>query len=222
VLSVGRHELARPKRRRRPTVAFAAVVVAASAFLTAGAGTAVPVKTRDIPCCPEIVAAAPVSLGSAATTTQYVRTALVSNVGAADRGMRRALPAGVGSEKGLQVKTILAERTVSAVFPEIHDIGGVRPDSLKWHPNGLAIDVMIPNYNTPAGKALGDLVVRYALANADRFDLNHVIWRQTFYPPHGAPHVLADAGDDNANHFTHVHIATNGDGYPKGNETYFG
>jgi hypothetical protein len=222
VLRVGRHELARPKRRRHPAVAFAAVVVAASAFLTAGAGAALPVTSRATVCCPEIVAAIPVGLGSAVTTKQYVRTALIANVDAADRSMRRALPAGVGSEQGLQVKTILAERAVSAVFPEIHDIGGVRPDSLKWHPQGLAIDVMIPNYNTPAGKALGDLIVRYALVNADRFDLNHVIWRRTFYPPHGAPHVLANAGDDNANHFTHVHIATNGDGYPKGNELYFG
>jgi hypothetical protein len=219
---VGRHELARPKRRRRPAAVFAAaVVVAASAFLTAGAGATVPTRSRELPCCPEIVAAAPMGLGSAATTTQYVRAALVANMGAADRSMRRALPLGVGSERGLQVKTILAERAVSAVFPEIHDIGGVRPDALRWHPEGLAIDVMIPGYNTPAGKALGDLIVRYALENADRFDLNHVIWRQVFYPPHGTPHVMADLGDDNANHFTHVHIATNGDGYPKGNETYF-
>ncbi len=105
------------------------VVVAASAFLTSGAAAALPVKSRELPCCPEIVAAA-VGLGSGATTTQYVRAALVANMGAADRSMRRALPAGVGSEKGLQVKTILAERAVSAVFPEIHDIGGVRPDYL--------------------------------------------------------------------------------------------
>jgi hypothetical protein len=222
---VGRHELARPrrpKRRSRPAVVFAVAVIVASAFLTSGAAAALPVKSRDVPWRPEIVAAASVGLGSGATTTQYVRAALVANMGAADRSMRRALPAGVGSEKGLQVKTILAERAVSAVFPEIHDIGGVRPDALKWHPQGLAIDVMIPNYNTPAGKALGDLIVRYALENADRFDLNHVIWRQVFYPPHGTPHVMADLGDDNANHFTHVHIATNGEGYPKGNETYFG
>jgi hypothetical protein len=173
---VGRHELARTKHRRRPAVAFAAVVVvAASAFLTAGAGAAVPVRTTDIPGRPEIVAVGPVGPGSAVTTTQYVRAALISTVGAADRSMRQALPPGVGSEKGLQVKTVLAERAGSAVFPEIHDIGGVRPDALKWHPNGLAIDVIIPNYNSRAGTALGDLIVRYALANADRFDVNHVI-----------------------------------------------
>ncbi|CAN5261242.1 hypothetical protein BH09ACT8_BH09ACT8_56890 [soil metagenome] len=108
------------------------------------------------------------------------------------------------------------------MFPEIHDIGGVRPDYLKWHPNGLAIDVMIPNYNSAEGKALGDLIVRYALANAERFDLNHVIWRQVYYPHGGSPHLMADLGDANANHYTHVHIATNGDGYPTGQELYFG
>ena len=52
----------------------------------------------------------------------------------------------------MQVETILVARAVSAAFPEIRNIGGVRPDALKWHPNGMAIDVMIPNYQTPEGK----------------------------------------------------------------------
>lgn len=55
-----------------------------------------------------------------------------------------------------------------------------------------------------------------------RFDLNHVIWRQVFYPRDGSPHLMADLGDDNSNHYTHVHIATNGDGYPTGQELYLG
>ena len=63
----------------------------------------------------------------------------------------------------------MAARAISTVFPEIHDIGGVRPDSLRWHPDGLAIDVMIPNDDTAEGKALGDEIVAFVLTNASRF-----------------------------------------------------
>ena len=129
---------------------------------------------------------------------------------------------GVGSERGLQVKTILAERAISAQFPEITEIGGVRPDGMKWHPEGLAIDVIIPDYRTPAGKALGDRIMAFALRNADRFGLVHVIWQQTYYPIGGKSHRMANLGSDDANHYTHVHIATTGGGYPNGTETYLG
>ena len=132
----------------------------------------------------------------------------------------RMLLPGVGIEKGLQVKTILAERAISARFPEIRNIGGVRPDGMKWHPEGLAIDVIIPDYSTPAGKALGDRVMAFAFQNADRFGLVHVIWQQTYYPIGGKPHLMPNSGSDDANHYTHVHIATKGGGYRNGSETY--
>src|ERR1700722_6285819 len=76
------------------------------------------------------------------------------------------LPAGVAPENGLQVKTIWAARAISLLFPQITTIGGYRQDALRWHPNGLAIDVMIPNHNSPEGIELGDQIAGYALANA--------------------------------------------------------
>ena len=134
----------------------------------------------------------------------------------------RALPPGVGSEVGLQVRTILAKRAVSARFPAITSIGGTRPDSMRWHPEGLAIDVVIPDYGSPAGRALGDRIVAFAFANAERFGLVHVIWQQTYYPAKGSPRRMADLGSPDANHYTHVHIATDGGGYPAGSENYPG
>ena len=142
-----------------------------------------------------------------------------TQIAAAPITMRILLP-GVGLERGLQVKTILAERAISARFPEITEIGGVRPDGMKWHPEGLAIDVVIPDYSTPAGKELGDRVMAFAFQNADRFGLVNVIWQQTYHPIGGKAHRMADLGSDDANHYTHVHIATNGGGYPNGTETY--
>ncbi len=112
-----------------------------------------------------------------------------------------ALPVGVAPEAGLQPNTVLAARAVSQRFPQIAEIGGVRPDSKPWHPNGLAIDIMIPNAESPEGIALGNEIMEFALANAGRFGLQDVIWRGTYYTPSGP----AGSG---YGHYDHVHITT--------------
>jgi hypothetical protein len=124
------------------------------------------------------------------------------------------LPVGDAPERGLQVKTILASRVISAVFPEIHSMGGVRPDALRWHPDGLALDVMIPNPSSAEGIALGNQIVAFALKNADRFDLQDAIWRGVYYTRNGPEGSVAG-------HYDHVHITTHGDGYPNGGELYY-
>ena len=86
-------------------------------------------------------------------------------------------------------------------FPEIHEIGGVRPDPLPWHPNGLALDVIIPNPGTPAGIALGNEIVAFAFKNAVRFGLQDAIWRGVYYTPSGPKGY-------GAGHFDHVHVTT--------------
>ena len=131
------------------------------------------------------------------------------------------LSPGVAPEQRLQVHTIWAARAISMMFLEIKTIGGYRQDPLQWHPNGLAIDVMIPNYHSPEGIELGNQIAGYALANAQRWGVLHVIWRQGFYPGIGAPSWTADYGNETANHFDHVHIATDGGGYPTGREKYY-
>lgn len=158
---------------------------------------------------PQIVAARAVGNTTAPIAANYVRD------------IRRALPPGVCNERGLQVQTIMAERAISSKFPEIREMSGVRADSMKWHPNGLAIDVMIPHWDTPEGRALGDRIANFAFANADKFGLEYVIWRQTYRPASGTPHAMEDRGSPDANHFTHVHISSYGGGFPKGGETYF-
>ncbi|OBI50031.1 glycoside hydrolase [Mycobacterium kyorinense] len=147
-------------------------------------------------------------------------SSLAANAPAAAQQFDFDLPAGVAPEQGLQVKTIWAARAISVLFPQITTIGGYRQDALQWHPNGLAIDVMIPNHHTPEGIELGNQIAGYALANARRWGVLHVIWRQKFYPGIGAPSWTADYGSETLNHYDHVHIATNGGGYPSGRETY--
>nr|WP_234998483.1 hypothetical protein [Mycobacterium sp. DBP42] len=198
--------------RRRRSAAMAAVVAPAAAFLVVGADAGPANKGGA-----EVVPAAAVE-PAAAPAAPAVRADRADR--AVRRNMRFPLPVGRAPEKGLQVETILAARAVSARFPEILNIGGVRADSMKWHPNGLAIDVMIPNYASPEGKALGDRIVAYVLDNADRFGVNHVIFRQHILYRGKAPRKMSDRGGDTANHYDHVHIATNGGGFPTGDETY--
>jgi hypothetical protein len=131
------------------------------------------------------------------------------------------LPPGVAPENGLQVDTIRVARAISVLFPQITTIGGYRQDALKWHPEGLAIDVMIPNCDTPEGIELGNQIAGFALANAQRWNIDDVIWRHAIYLGPKSGQYMPEMGSETANHYDHVHIATNGGGYPTGNEKYF-
>lgn len=186
-------------------------VVSAATLFVVGADS-YPQVASEAPCCSDIAASKPAGPPPVATPPIELK--------AVPAALPRTLPHGVAKETGLQVKTILTARAVSARFPEILDIGGVRSDPLKWHPHGMAIDVMIPNARSAAGIALGDSVLAYVLQNAERFDLNHVIWRQTIYRPNGSKRTMSDRGGDTANHYDHVHIATDGGGYPDEGQVY--
>lgn len=221
---VGKHRLAKPRRRwsisSAVRAAIPAVIVLAVGSSTVSHPGTPPASIEAHGA--ELVAATDLDIRTAPVAAHYIVMSAADVAASRAAANRRVLPVGRCDEKGLQVNTILAERLVSAYFPEITTIGGVRADALKWHPNGLAIDVMIPNYQTPAGKALGDRIAAFALANADRLSLNHVIWRRVLYSHNGAPSLMGNYGSDDANHYTHVHIATNGGGHPSGNEIYVG
>ena len=197
-------------------VLAAGVASAGVAFATGGDvdSTAAREATKPVvpdvePCCWEIVAAPIASRsanGNGVIEGQLVRASRL-------RVESGFLPVGRVNEQGLQVRTILAARAISAAFPEIHDMGGVRPDPLPWHPRGLAIDVMIPNPGSAEGIALGNRIVAYVLENADRFGMQDAIWRGMYYTPHGARAM-------GMGHYDHVHVTTTGGGYPTGQETY--
>lgn len=222
---MGRHELA--GGRRKPSVVLAAVIAPAAVFLAAGGDAyplaadedAKPIADDVALCCLEIVAAAPTAFSSAPSGGQSSMSPAPGQLVSAsrwrvvDRDIQRLLPVGIVPEQGLQVKTILAARSISAAFPEIHEIGGVRPDSLRWHPDGLALDVRIPNPGTAEGIALGNEIVAFVLKHASRFGLQDAIWRGIYYTPNGPR-------GTGAGHYDHVHITTTGGGYPTGSETY--
>lgn len=220
------------KTRRKPPVLLAGVV-ASFAVLTAAGGSAEPpaakVEAKPVvetvsPCCLEVVAASDAGYSSGPASAALFASAAPAQMAAAAVpaaasrwrviDMHRVLPAGIAPERGLQVKTIFLSRSISVVFPEIHSIGGVRPDALRWHPDGLALDVMIPNPSSPESIALGNRIVAYALENAARFGLQDAIWRGVYYTPSGPQ-------STGAAHFDHVHLTTFGGGYPRGGEIYY-
>ncbi len=198
------------------------LAVAASLVISAGMfyaqGSEAP-RSAEKPGAPAAVKAAVPP--SAAMTPAPAAELLAASAPVDARVFDLALPSGVAPEAGLQIHTIWAARAISMMFPEITTIGGFRQDPLRWHPNGLAIDVMIPNHGTEEGIELGNQIAGLALANAERWGVLHVIWRQGYYPGIGAPSWTADYGNETANHYDHVHIATDGGGYPRGNETYY-
>jgi hypothetical protein len=224
LLAVGRHSLAR--ERRKPPVGLAAVIAPVALFFAAGGEVRPPATgsepepvVEDVaPCCMELVAAAPIPNSWVTSGAQLIKSAAPAALETAARyrvvKAPEALPVGDAPESGLQVRTILAARAISAAFPEIEDMGGVRPDPLPWHPNGLAIDVTIPNPGTAEGIALGNEIVAFVRKNAARFGMQDAIWRGTYYTPNGS-----QAGG--YGHYDHVHITTTGGGYPTGGEVYY-
>jgi hypothetical protein len=227
---MGRHSVTR-RRRIAPSVIPAAAVIAPYALLLATSGDVsapIPVSSEadasdqivgDVAMrSAEVVASAPTDFSApsgieTAISAAPAQFATASRYRVYNREAERVLPVGLAPERGLQVKTILVARSVSVLFPEIQTIGGVRPDALRWHPDGLALDVMIPNPSSAAGITLGNRIVEFALNNADRFDLQDCIWRGMYYTPSGAK-----AGG--YGHYDHVHITTHGGGYPSGGEVY--
>lgn len=227
LLFVGRHALA--SRQRTSSVLLAAVVGPLAVLFAAGgdalsmtaARQATPAEDVQPPCCMEVVSVASASWSSAVIGAEATSSAPGTVVMAASRmrtaiapALRVPLPVGDAPEQGLQVRTIQVSRSISAIFPEITSIGGVRPDALRWHPNGLALDVMIPNPSSDAGIALGNQIVSYVLKNAKRFGIQDAIWRGVYFTPNGGR-----AGG--YGHYDHVHITTTGGGYPTGDETYY-
>ena len=201
----------------------AAVVFAAVAGANPGGEVTAPAGDDPQACCPEMAPApapaallgAPAPEALSATPAPEAPLPEMSVVPAAlvDQGAM-SLSAGVVPEQGLQVKTILAARSVAAAFPQIRSAIGVRPDAKPWHPSGRAIDLMIPNPGSAEGIALGDAILAFVMDNAGRFGVQDVIWRGTYYTPGGG------ASGSGYGHYDHVHITTIGGGYPTGGEEY--
>ncbi len=124
-------------------------------------------------------------------------------------GMMRSYDQG-GLHEGLNPGADYLRSTVMQLFPQVKTIYGRRAeDGFGEHSSGNAIDIMIENYDTPQGRALGDSIAAFLVKNQSALDLNGFIWRQQSYGyggsfTTGTP--MGDRGDDNQNHMNHLHV----------------
>ncbi|MFD6401162.1 peptidoglycan DD-metalloendopeptidase family protein [Nocardia sp. NPDC060249] len=155
--------------------------------------------------------ASPVTTSPTAPTPT---TTVPPTVLAADHGTEMAaLPESVGSEAQLQVDTIRVARAVHTRFPQIATMYGWREDTLPYHPNGIAVDVMIPDHTSDSGRALGEQILDYLWTHREQFELADLIWRGQYIPVDGE----RQAADG---HFDHIHVTTEGHGLPVDGQTY--
>jgi len=66
-----------------------------------------------------------------------------------------------------------------ATYPMIPEIGGVRPDPIRDHPAGLALDVMVYG-NT----ALGDRIFADMKSQKNRFGIRYMLWQKPRHYDH--------------------------------------
>jgi uncharacterized protein YgiM (DUF1202 family) len=113
-------------------------------------------------------------------------------------------------EKGLTARAIAVHRAALKAWPQITTYYGYRNDPSSDHYLGRALDLMIPDYKTAAGKALGYKVAAWAQANQKNLGIQYVIWNQHIWNVSRASEgwrLMADRGSDSANHKNHVHIS---------------
>lgn len=138
---------------------------------------------------------------------------------AAPAAKMAALPASKGTEAGMQVDGVRVMRATSAKFPDVTTIGGLRPGDSGDHGSGRAVDIMVPNFESPEGKALGDQIVDYFQANATFFQVDYLIWQQRIWQ-NGTWSPMEDRGSPTDNHFDHVHVSVTGGGTPSDTTDY--
>lgn len=120
----------------------------------------------------------------------------------------------LGTERGLQSRATTVLRCGVAAFPEVGDtLGRGSRGNASLHPSGEAVDFMIPNYQSPQGRAYGDRLASWMWANRHTLGVTEVIWRDRIitaarasegWRPYGHP---SGSRDDTPAHRDHVHVS---------------
>ncbi|WP_375432888.1 SH3 domain-containing protein [uncultured Friedmanniella sp.] len=120
---------------------------------------------------------------------------------------------GTAVEKGLKPNAIKVHRAAMEKFPQIVTYYGVRKDPIPDHPSGRALDLMLPNYTSKKGQALGYAVRDWARAHARELGIQYVIFHQHIWNIQRDSEgwrYMSSRGSDSANHINHVHITVYG------------
>lgn len=74
------------------------------------------------------------------------------------------------------------------------------------HARGLALDVLVLRWDTPAGVARGDAITTWVQDHAAQYRVRYTLWRQQYQAARQRPVPMADRGSPTANNLDHVHI----------------
>ncbi|MDF1603836.1 mucin-2 protein [Nocardioides sp. YIM 152315] len=124
---------------------------------------------------------------------------------AAAAGLSMAPCPDPGVEGGLTDDAVYVYRSVCHAFPQITSYGGW--DAHGEHSSGRALDIMTSDVE------LGDAIAAFLQEHAAELNLYDILWRQRIWTPVRAGEgwrSMSSRGSATANHYDHVHVATNG------------
>jgi hypothetical protein len=143
--------------------------------------------------------------GSAAAASTSGSAAAATRAGATPTA---AVPKSRFSDQNLVPNAAQLNDIIAAQFPGIQDIGGYRANGggSNDHPSGQALDIMIPGWDTPEGKAMGDAVNRFLHENSAALGVESTIWQDAWIQADGTSggKFLGRPGA-NEGHYNHVH-----------------
>lgn len=148
--------------------------------------------------------------------TAALGSAMCGNAGAAQ------CPAtGMAVEGGLAPDGLRVLRCIKSGWPQLTSFGGLgeRPGNPgSDHRDGRGVDVMIPGYQTAAGRQLGQTIAAWVVANHAKLGVTYVIWNERIWSVSHASKGWRRCGsaacysgpDDSAAHRDHVHVSVFG------------
>jgi len=194
-----------PLRARAGQLVLAALSVGLLVSVASPAGADTVAAVPRLVTSPKVTTADPPNAGrqtASPSASRWVTSRVVAK--------RRSAEPGYPVEEGLTANAIAVHRAARAAWPQITTYYGYRNDPGSDHYTGKALDLMIPNYSTAGGRALGDQVADWAVAHQSDLHIQYVIWDQHIWNVSRASEgwrLMADRGSDSANHKNHVHIS---------------
>lgn len=110
------------------------------------------------------------------------------------------------------VAVVRLGQALTATFGDLPMTGRRTPDAVGDHARGLALDVMVPQWNTPAGIARGDAITAWVQSHSAQYRVRYTLWRQQYQAVGDQPAPMGDRGNPTANNLDHVHITVNAPG----------
>lgn len=184
------------------TPALAATVVAVNAPYSLPTNAAAPEAGQASPANP--ARATTITLDEARAGTVWTANSVVAG---------NCTPSVKAGRDGLTGPAAAVMDCIAELYPQLttyYGVGSRAANSASDHPNGRAVDAMIDNWDTDAGKALGWDIANYVAANAEALNVKYVIWdAQIFIPGSGWRGYRHPSGatDPNSAHLNHVHVS---------------